>query len=105
MIYVVSVIGTMKNGDTKTAAVSIKDRVFSDSDIRTLENRDLAQIEPYAEQLVNVKVQVEIKRNRYARPFKYVIDVENTGMRAERIEAITSAFMVVDYECIMGNFK
>lgn len=105
MITKVSVIGTLENGETRTASVSVKGRTLNSDDSQNLIDRDSLHIEPELERFTRLEVWLEMKKNQWKKGLKVKMEVTPINSFDERAEAVVSMFMVANYEFAVGRFR
>lgn len=105
MITKISVIGTMENGETKTASVSVKGRVFRSKDCQLLYEKVKQIIEKDVKEFRDIRVCLEMKKNQKSKPYKSSLLYDRNLENANFLEAIISMVMVMDYEMAVGRFK
>lgn len=105
MITKVSVIGTMENGETKTASVSVKGRKFNNADSERLACLEMVHINPSMEKFEEIKVWLEMRKNQWAKPYRVSMVYEPDLPFGTIADEVVSMLMVADYEMAVGRFK
>lgn len=105
MITKISIIGTMENGKTKTASVSVKGRKFSNADIKKLDVLEKVHIHPDMKMFEKIKVCLEMKKNQWSKPYRVSMLYDEDLPFGNISDEVVSIIMVADYEMAVGRFK
>lgn len=105
MITKISIIGTMENGETKTASVSVKGREFNNADSERLAYLEMVHINPSMEKFEEIKVWLEMRKNQWTKPYKVSIVYEPDLPFGTIADEVVSMLMIADYERAVGRFK
>lgn len=105
MITKISVIGTMENGETKTASVSVKGREFNKADSERLACLEMVHIRPSMEKFEEIIIWLEMRKRQWSKPFKMSLVYEPDLPFGTIADEVVSMLMVADYEMAVGRFK
>lgn len=104
MITKISIIGTMENGETKTASVSVKGRKFNKVDCVRLAKLEELHIHPIMDRFEEIKVWLEMRKNQWSKPYKVSMVFDPELPFGGIADEVVSMLMIADYEMAVGKF-
>ena len=105
MITKMSIIGTLKNGETKTASVSVKGRKFNNKDYDKLLERGIATIECNMDMFEKVNICLEMRKDQWSKPYKEYEEKKSWSSYMDLMEDICMMMITMQYEVCVGRFE